>query len=168
MYRFFEEETERLPINEKNLKSEIETYCIENVRNAPIRRSTKRISRVRLKLRRPPSAALLPIPRSTKRISRVRLKQYIRASQIRPVVPINEKNLKSEIETVVAAVNHPGAKKRSTKRISRVRLKLCKRRHCRSVRLQRSTKRISRVRLKPRRRACTKTRLSDQRKESQE
>ena len=113
-------------------------------------RSTIRISRVRLKrygAQRNEFDSLRE--RSTIRISRVRLKRSIRTPQRAHSVAINDKNLKSEIETLNVVIWSRVRSCRSTIRISRVRLKL---KYWHQIAVSglkcRSTIRISRVRLK--------------------
>ena len=113
----------QMPINEKNLKSEIETRFGVRWTQTALSRSTKRISRVRLKRSRRCLHGRYFRRRSTKRISRVRLKQGPGLLPGHHACPINEKNLKSEIETTRTISDVMRRCHRSTKRISRVRLK---------------------------------------------
>ena len=107
--------------------------------------------------------------RSTKRISRVRLKQQFRAFEVFSQISINEKNLKSEIETVHFKMENRCREKTINEKNLKSEIETCPLCTRAMIWLWRSTKRISRVRLKQAMEVYHQPPESiDQRKESQE
>ena len=112
-----------MAINDKNLKSEIETIFV-HVKLAGWVRSTIRISRVRLKrylgVHHPQIAQYLSITR----LSRMRLKHPPARHGASCSSSLNNKTLKNEIETNLTATVEFEQGELSITRLSRMRLKL--------------------------------------------
>ena len=115
---------EHCPLNNKTLKNEIETKNREGERAIGSDLSITRLSRMRLKQLLRPATGPQFQSLSITRLSRMRLKRYADNALRILRVPLNNKTLKNEIETLLLSGRVDLRVVLSITRLSRMRLKL--------------------------------------------